>query len=60
MEELDIGQKELRGFATALEEQQYQPTRVHMEGPMAPAAYVAEDGLSDINERREALGPVKA
>jgi hypothetical protein len=21
------------------------PTRVHMEGPMAPAAYVAEDGL---------------
>jgi hypothetical protein len=21
------------------------PTRVHMEGPMAPATYVAEDGL---------------
>ncbi|KRY94964.1 hypothetical protein T4B_4070 [Trichinella pseudospiralis] len=31
MEELGKGLKELKG--------------VHMEGPMAPAAYVAEDGL---------------
>jgi hypothetical protein len=58
-EELGEGLKELKGFVTTLEEQQYQPTRpfcpqssqglnherIHMEGPMAPAAYVAEDGL---------------
>ena len=30
-----------------------------MEGPMAPAEYVAEDALSGINAG-EALGPVKA
>jgi hypothetical protein len=52
--------KELKGFANPQEEQQYQPTRppppqisqglnnnqrLHMEGHMAPAAYVTEDGL---------------
>jgi hypothetical protein len=26
-------------------EQQYQPTRAHMEEPMVSAVYVAEDGL---------------
>ena len=33
------------------------PTRVHMEGPMSPAAYIAEGVLS---MGGEALGPVKA
>ena len=60
MKELGEGLKELKGFTTPMEEQQYQPTRpptprsprakttnqrVHMEGSMALAAYVAEDGL---------------
>ena len=58
MEELGEGLKELKGFATPQEEQQYQPTRPPellrtkpptkeyiWGGPMAPAAYVAEDGL---------------
>jgi hypothetical protein len=50
MKELEEGLKELKGFATLQEEQQYQPTRlinqgVRMEGPMTPATYVGEDGL---------------
>ena len=46
----------VKGRTEGAEEQQYQPTRllhssqglnqkIHMQGPMAPAAYVAEDGL---------------
>jgi hypothetical protein len=54
VEELE---KELRGFAVPWREQQCQQARlpwasqgldhqrIHMEGPMALAAYVAEDGL---------------
>jgi hypothetical protein len=58
MEELETGLKELRGFAAPWGEQQCQLTRypgtlgawttnqrVHMEGPMALATYVAEDGF---------------
>ena len=58
MEELEKGLKELRGFVAPWREQQCQQTRlprapgdwttnqrVHMEGPMALATYVAEDGL---------------
>jgi hypothetical protein len=58
MEKLEKGPKELKGFAAPYEEQQYEPTstskaprdettnqRVHMEGLIAPATYVAEDGL---------------
>ena len=66
MEELEKELKELNGFATPKEEQQYQPTKppppstpslppelpgskhqpkVHIEGLIAPSAYVAEDGL---------------
>ena len=51
MEELEKGLKELNGFATPWEEQQYESTKppelpgTTMEGPMAPAIYVAEDGL---------------
>jgi hypothetical protein len=68
MEELEKGLKELKGFAT-IEEQQYQPTRthipfelpgtkpptkkVHMEGPMAPATYVVEDGFVGVSGRRD-------
>ena len=57
MEELEKGLKELKGFA-APEKDQYEPTstpraprdqntnqRKHLVGLMAPAAYVAEDGL---------------
>jgi hypothetical protein len=36
-----------------------QTKRVHMEGPMAPAAYVAEDGLVGASMGEEALCPVK-
>ena len=50
---LEKGLKELRGFAAPWREQQCQlelpgtgpSTRIHVEGPMALAAYVAEDGL---------------
>jgi hypothetical protein len=58
MEDLEEGLKELKGFATLEEEQQYQPTRppralkdsttnqrIHMDRSMAPAAYIAEDCL---------------
>ena len=58
MEELEKGLKELRGFAAPWREQQCQQARhhgapgdwttnqkVHMEGPMALAAYVVMDGL---------------
>jgi hypothetical protein len=58
MEDLEKIPKELKGFAVPQEEQQYEPTsipraprdytnnqRVHMKGPMAPATYIAEDGL---------------
>jgi hypothetical protein len=56
--DLEKGLKELRGFAAPWREQQCKPARppgaprdwttnqrVHMEGPMAPAPYVAEGGL---------------
>ena len=57
---LEKGLKELRGFAALQREQQWQQARppsprapgdwttnqrVHREGPMVLAAYVAEDGL---------------
>jgi hypothetical protein len=58
IEELAIGLKELRGFAALCREQQCQQARipgvpgdwttnkrVHMEEPISPATYVAEDGL---------------
>jgi hypothetical protein len=55
MEELKKGSKELRGFAGSNSVNWPDPSelsgngatnqRVHMEGPMAPAAYVAEDGI---------------
>jgi hypothetical protein len=58
VEELEKGLKELKGFATHRKNNNINqpdsselpgtkpPTkRVHMEGPMALAAYVAEDGL---------------
>ena len=59
MEELEKLLKDLKGFATPQEEQQYQtirlpqssqqlnyqPKSIYMEGPMALATYVAEDGL---------------
>jgi hypothetical protein len=58
MEELEKELKELRGLAAPWREQQCQLARppgtsgnwttnqrVHMEGPMALATYVAEDGL---------------
>ena len=58
MEKLEIGPKELKGFAAPWKEQQCQRARlpeaprdwttnqrVHMEGPMAPVVSVAEDGL---------------
>ena len=58
MEELEKGLKELRGFSAPWMEQQCQPSRppgaprdwttnqiIHMEGPIALAAYVSEDRL---------------
>jgi hypothetical protein len=58
MEELEKGLMKLRGFAATCAEQQCQlisspgaPSdwttnqRIHMEGPIAMAAYVAVDGL---------------
>ena len=58
MEELEKGLKELRGFVAPWGDQKCQPARpsgapgvwitnqrVHMEGPIAPATCVAEDGL---------------
>jgi hypothetical protein len=53
VEEIRDRLKELKRFETPNEEQQYQPTgpsrspnqKVHMEGSMASAAYVAEEGL---------------
>ena len=55
---MEKGLKKLRGLAAPWREQQCQLARlpgvlgdwttnqrVHMEGPMAPATYVAEDGL---------------
>ena len=58
MEKLSKGPKELKEFANPLEVQQYEPIstprtprdkttnqRIHMEGPMAPDAYVAEDSF---------------
>ena len=70
IEELEKGQKELKGFAVPLEEQQYKPTstpkspkdettnqRVHLEEPKNPVAYVTEDGLVvyQSDERRMVL-----
>ena len=64
-EELEKGLKELRGFADPWREQQCQQARhsgapgncttnqrIHMEGPMALAEYVAEMALIDISGRR--------
>ena len=58
MKELEKGPKGLKHFPSLKEEQQYELTsipraprdyttnqRVQMEQPMAPAAYVAEEGL---------------
>jgi hypothetical protein len=58
MEDLEKGLKELRGFAATWREEQCQQARspgtpgdwttnqrIHMDGPMALATYVAEDGL---------------
>ena len=58
MEELEKKLKELRGFAAPWREQQCQLARppgapgdwttnqrIHMEGPKAPATFMAEDGL---------------
>jgi hypothetical protein len=69
MEEMEKGLKELRGFAAPREEQQYQQARppraprdwttnqrTHMEGPMAPAVYVAEDGLVGYQWEEQFLG----
>jgi hypothetical protein len=68
MEELERGLKELRGFAAPWKEQQCQQTRtpgalgewttnqiIHMEGPMAPVTYVAEDGLVGHQWQEQAL-----
>jgi len=38
----------------------HQPKNMHMEGPMAPIAYVAEDGPCRASVGGEDLGPVKA
>ena len=55
IEELEKGPKEMKGIATPQEEQQYQPTSppgaprdlaINRGVHMAPAAYVAEDGLA--------------
>ena len=69
MEELEKGLKLLRGFAAPWREQQCQLARspefprvwitnqrVHMEGPMAPAAYVAEDDLVGHQWEERSLG----
>ena len=58
MEELGKGLKELKEFAAPWREQQCQlprppgapgnwttSHRIHMEGPVSPAAYMVEDGL---------------
>ena len=69
MEEWEKGLKELKWFATQQREQQCQwgrlpgtPTdwttnqRVHMEGPMVLATYVAEDGLVGHHWEKRPLG----
>jgi hypothetical protein len=69
MEELEKGLKELRRFAALWREQQCQPARspraprdwttnqrVHMEGPVALAKYVAEDGLVGHQWEERSLG----
>jgi hypothetical protein len=72
MEEFEKGLKEMRGFAAPWGEQQCQLARlspapgvprdwttnqgVHMEGPMAPAAYVAEDVLAGYQWEERPLG----
>jgi hypothetical protein len=58
MEELEKVPNVLKGFEAPQEEQPYEPTStprasrdestnqcIHMEGPMAPATYVADDDL---------------
>jgi hypothetical protein len=58
MEDLEKGMKELRGFAAPWKEHQCQQARspaapgdwttnkrIYIEEPMAPAAYMAENGL---------------
>jgi hypothetical protein len=65
MEELEKRLKELRGFAAPWREQQGQQARppelpgdqrIHMEGPMALATYVAEDGLVEHLWEEQPLG----
>jgi hypothetical protein len=69
MEELEKGLKELRGFAAPWREQQCQQARppgapgdwtsnqiIQMEGPMAPASYVAEDGCGEHQWEERTLG----
>ena len=69
IEELEKGLKELRGFAAPSGDQQPQLARtpgapgawtanqrVHMEGPIAQAAYVAEDGLVGLRWVERPLG----
>jgi hypothetical protein len=71
MNELEKGLKDLKGFATPKEEQNInnlelpgtkpQTKKIHMPGPMAPATYVAEDGIFWHQwEERPFLGPEKA
>ena len=68
MEELEKGLKELKGFATHRKNSNISqpdlpelpgtkpPTRVHMEGPMAKAAYVAQDKLVEHQWEEQLLG----
>ena len=64
VEELEKGLKELRSFAALGRKQKYQPARCHelpgtgsptkeytWRESIAPAAYVAEDGLAGISGR---------
>jgi hypothetical protein len=69
MEELEKGLKELKGFSNQGNNNNINqpelpgikpPSRVHMEGPMAPAVYVAENGLVGHQIVVEVLGPEKA
>ena len=51
MEELEKEPKELKRFVAPGTRNQ----RVHMEGPMAPAAYAAEDGLVEHQREKRPL-----
>ena len=65
MEELEKGLKELKGFSNQGNNNNINqpelpgtkpPTRVHMEGPMAKAAYVAQDKLVEHQWEEQLLG----